>query len=78
MLGGFPCIGLSNSWLRVPPLKSPIEGLSGASRSLIGLIPPCSAQPMTASKAAKTEEGNRQGYDYFLSQRSINKIYFGF
>ena len=78
MLGGLPCIGLSNSWLRAPPLTSPIKGLSRASRSLIGLIPSCSAQPMTASKAAKTKEGNHHGYDYFLSQRSINKIYFGF
>jgi len=76
MLGGLPFIGLSNSWLKVPPLKSPIEGLSGASHSLMGIIHPCSAQPMTASKAAKTEEGNH--HDYFLSQRSINKIYFGF
>ena len=78
MLGGLPCIGLSNSWLKVPLLTSPIDGLSGASRSLIGLIPPCSAQPMTASKAAQTEEGNHHGFDFFLSQRSINKIYFGF
>ena len=57
---------------------SPIEGLSGASRSLIGLFTACSAQLITASKAATTEEGSHLGCDYFLTQRSINKIYFRF
>jgi hypothetical protein len=78
MLGGFPCIGLSNYWQRAPLSSSLIEGLSGASRSLMGLFTPCSAQPMSASKAAKTEEWNHFGCDYFLTQRSINKIYFRF
>ena len=78
MLGGFPCIGLSDSRLRGQSLISPIEGLSGATHSLIGLLTPCSLQPMTASKAAKTEEGSHLGCDYFLTQRSINKIYFRF
>ena len=77
MLGGFPCIGLSDSWLRRPPLTSPIDGLSVASRSLIGLLTPCFARPITASKAA-TAEGSHLVCDYFLTQRSINKIYFRF